>query len=110
MTDKPTKQPTNQRTSQRTDMMDQREDTLQIETDNCIMRKKCEKVKKKHQSRKPRSMYVCTLHIPREVRSIEKGMCLKGCPFGHISCIFCPKIRDMCPKECPFRSYLPYFL
>ena len=46
MTDKPTKQPTNQRTSQRTDMMDQREDTLQIETDNCIMRKKCEKVKK----------------------------------------------------------------
>ena len=54
---------------------------------------------------------------------IEKDMCLKGCPLGHISCIFWgkvekdilldtytvfldkkfSKIREMCPKGHPFR-------
>ena len=58
MTDKPTKQPTNQRTSQRTDMMGQREDTLQIETDNCKMRKKMRKSEKKTPEPKTEK-YVC---------------------------------------------------
>ena len=56
----------------------------------------------KSQNLKEKTQYLMnTLYISGEVRTKRR------CAFWNISRIFRQKIRDMCPKGCPFRSYLP---